>query len=71
MFYLLLNKLLSFKNIKDILPSIGNINWSYIRGHKPKTIDEKIKYLNISPQVLAFLVGLIDGDGNISISKSI
>lgn len=52
----------------SILPTIGNIHSNALK--KVKSITSKEDYMSIPPSFLAFLVGLIDGDGYIQITKT-
>lgn len=56
-------------NIIPILPTIGVISPHALKKGKILRIDKK-KYLTIPYSFLAFLVGLIDGDGYIQITKT-
>ena len=51
-----------------VLPTIGQINWSKLRGQVP--LVDKSQYLKIPFSFLATLAGLIDGDGYISITRT-
>ena len=66
LFYMLLN---SLKNL-TLLDTIGVVNpHAYKKGRKP--IINKNKFLIIPYSFLSMLVGLIDGDGYISITKTL
>ena len=52
------------------LPIIGKINWSKVRNVTPIDDSEKLRLLSIPQSFLGRLVGIIDGDGYISIVKS-
>lgn len=51
------------------LPTIGKVNESALRGQKCRTDEEKKAYLSVSYSFLSMLVGFIDGDGYIAITK--
>jgi len=51
-----------------MLPTLGFINWRDMRGAKP--VENKSDFLKIPSYFLAVLVGLIDGDGYISITRT-
>lgn len=66
---LFLYKLLNYSNNLAILDTIGVVNChAYKKGRK--VIVNKDKFLNIPSSFLAMLVGLIDGDGYISATKT-
>lgn len=53
-----------------ILPTIGTVSVHALKkGNKNIRLDKK-EYLSIPPSFIAFLVGLIDGDGYIQISRT-
>ena len=52
----------------SILPTIGNVHKNVLKKMK-KLLDKK-DYVNLPTSYLAFLVGLIDGDGYIQITKT-
>jgi LAGLIDADG endonuclease len=52
------------------LPTIGKVRTKSLRGQKPRSDSNKALLLNIPFDFLAMLVGLIDGDGYISITSS-
>jgi hypothetical protein len=52
----------------SILPTIGNVHKNALK--KMKKILDKKDYVTIPNSFLAFLVGLIDGDGYIQITKT-
>jgi len=55
---------------KDILPTVGIINNNALKkGNKSLRLNKK-EYISIPSSFLAFLVGLIDGDGYIQITKT-
>ncbi len=67
-FNILLLKTVS--NNKALLPTIGVVhNNALKRGNKNLRLDKEV-YLSIPSSFLAFLVGLIDGDGYIQITKT-
>ena len=67
---LLLCKLFNYLNYSSILDTVGIVNpHAYKKGRK--AIVNKDKFLNIPYSFLAMLVGLIDGDGYISSTKTI
>jgi len=51
-----------------ILPTIGNIHKNALK--KINKISDKKEYISIPKSFLAFLVGLIDGDGYIQVTKT-
>lgn len=53
------------------LPTIGIVNSKALRGAKARSPQDKTKYSNISSQFIAMLVGFIDGDGYIKITKTV
>ena len=55
--------------ILAILPTIGSVNYKALRGRAPRTENEKRYALNIPFDFLSMLLGLIDGDGYISITQ--
>ena len=57
-------------NLAYILPSIGSVHINALKkGNKNIRLDKK-EYLNIPSAFIAFLVGFIDGDGYIQLTKS-
>jgi hypothetical protein len=54
--------------IYSILPTIGNVHKNALKKMN-KLLDKK-DYVNLPTSFLAFLVGLIDGDGYIQITKT-
>lgn len=68
--YLLFYVLLNFLKNLSLLDTIGIVNpHAYKKGRK--LINNKDKFLSISYSFLSMLVGLIDGDGYISITKTL
>ena len=57
-------------SVESILPTIGTINKNALKKGNRKIRLEKKEYLSIPSSFIAFLVGLIDGDGYIQITKS-
>uniref|UniRef100_UPI002115B9A8 hypothetical protein n=1 Tax=Aspergillus sclerotioniger TaxID=319627 RepID=UPI002115B9A8 len=68
MFYLFINY--SKISIKDLLPTIGNIHSNALKKNIRNIRIDKKEYISIPISFLSFLVGLIDGDGYILISKT-
>ena len=68
MFYLFINY--SKINIKDLLPTIRNIHSNAFKKNIRNIRMDKKEYISIPVSFLSFLVGLIDGDGYILISKT-
>ena len=58
-----------FYKIGTVLPTIGNINKNALKKGNLLRLDKK-EYLLIPSQFIAFLVGFIDGDGYIQITKT-
>ena len=58
----------SFIFLYSILPTIGNVHKNALK--KVKKLVDKKDYIDIPVSFLAFLVGLIDGDGYIQITKT-
>jgi hypothetical protein len=56
--------------ILAILPTIGTERSKVLRGALPRTGNDKQYALNIPYDFLSLLVGLIDGDGYISITQT-
>ena len=56
--------------ILAILPTIGTLHSNALRGALPRTEKDKRYALNIPFDFLSMLVGLIDGDGYIDITKT-
>ena len=71
--------IVEFKNITEsfviasttyLLPTIGIVSSHALKkGNKKIRLDKK-EYLSIPPSFIAFLVGLIDGDGYIQVTKT-
>jgi LAGLIDADG endonuclease/Cytochrome b/b6/petB len=61
-----------YSNIVELslLPVIGTVNSKAANKIKLRTEEEKLETLKISKSFLAMLVGLIDGDGYIAITKT-
>lgn len=57
-------------NIKDILPTVGDVHPNALKKYNKNIRSDKKEYLSIPVSFLSFLVGLIDGDGYIMISKT-
>ena len=57
-------------SIGCILPTIGTINKNALKKGNRKIRLEKEEYLSIPSSFIAFLVGLIDGDGYIQVTKT-
>lgn len=53
----------------EILPTIGTINIHALKKGNKNIRLHKNEYLSIPPSFIAFLTGLIDGDGYIQITK--
>lgn len=53
-----------------MLPTIGNININALNKTKKNLKLDKKEYISIPTSFIAFLVGLIDGDGYIQITKT-
>jgi hypothetical protein len=65
----------TYNNITDyclcsILPTIGTVNVNALKKGNKSVRLNKEKYLTIPASFLSFLVGLIDGDGYIQITKT-
>jgi LAGLIDADG endonuclease len=57
-------------SLSAILPTIGTVNINALKkGNKVLRLNKQ-EYLSIPPSFLSFLVGLIDGDGYIQITKT-
>jgi hypothetical protein len=54
----------------SILPTIGIINTKKLRGQVSRTDADKLIYTSLNSNFLVVLVGIIDGDGYISINKT-
>jgi hypothetical protein len=57
------------KHAGIILPTVGTVSVHALKNGKVKRLD-KIEYLSIPYEFIAFLVGFIDGDGYIRINKT-
>lgn len=67
----LINRTICGSVITNRLSTIGIIsNKALTRGNKRRLESQKQEYLSIPSSFLAFLAGLIDGDGNIQITKT-
>jgi hypothetical protein len=53
-----------------LLPTIGIVRTGALRGTKARTLADKMYSLDIPYQFLSMLVGLIDGDGYIQITRA-
>lgn len=53
-----------------MLPTIGTVSVHALKKGKKNIRLDKKEYLSIPPSFLAFLAGLIDGDGNIQVSRT-
>lgn len=53
-----------------ILPTIGNIHQTALKNKNQKIRLNKEDYITIPPSFISFLVGFIDGDGYIQITKT-
>ena len=53
-----------------ILPTIGTVNTNALKKENKNVRLNKEEYLSIPPSFLSFLVGFIDGDGYIQITKT-
>jgi len=62
--------ILSILFITAILPTFGLINPRALRKVKVRNLNDKLYALNIPFNFLSMLIGLIDGDGYISITKT-
>ncbi len=56
-------------NIIPVLPTIGIVSRQALKKGKQKRIDKQ-EFLSVPYQFIAFLAGLIDGDGYIQITKT-
>lgn len=56
--------------ICSILPTIGTVNVNALKKGNKSVRLNKEEYLSVPPSFLSFLVGLIDGDGYIQITKT-
>ena len=57
-------------SLSAILPTIGTVNINALKKGNKNLRSNKEEYLSIPSTFLAFLVGLIDGDGYIQITKT-
>jgi hypothetical protein len=57
------------KTVITVLPTIGTVSIQALKKGKQLRLDKK-EYLSIPYQFISFLVGLIDGDGYIQITKT-
>jgi len=57
-------------NEDDILPTIGNVNKNALKKGNKITRLNKQEYISIPSPFIAFLTGLIDGDGYIQITRT-
>jgi hypothetical protein len=57
------------KTVITVLPTIGTVSTQALKKGKQLRLD-KNEYLSIPYQFISFLVGLIDGDGKIQITKT-
>jgi len=53
-----------------LLPTIGNIHLNALKKSNKNLRLDKQEYISIPPSFIAFLAGLIDGDGYIQITKT-
>lgn len=53
------------------LPTLGVVNTRALRGVQPRTLQDKLKYVNIPYSFLAMFIGLVDGDGYIKVTKTV
>ena len=56
-------------NILPVLPTVGTVSIHALKKGKKIRLEKK-EYLSIPSQFIAFLTGLIDGDGHIQITKT-
>ena len=68
-FYLKLEEIICISIILPVLPTIGTVNKHALKKGNKIRLDKK-EYLSIPYQFIAFLVGLIDGDGYIQITRT-
>ena len=59
-----------FSTPVDILPTIGTINTSALRGKAARTENDKLEFKSISYSFLAMFVGFVDGDGYIKVTRT-
>jgi hypothetical protein len=64
-----ISTILIYNNVIPVLPTIGIVSTQALKKGKQKRIDKQ-EFLSLPYQFIAFLVGLIDGDGNIQITKT-
>lgn len=57
-------------SLSAILPTIGTVNINALKKGNKELILNKQEYLSIPSSFLSFIVGLIDGDGYIQITKT-
>ena len=57
-------------HISLILPTVGTVNINALKKGNKSVRSNKEEYLSLPPSFLSFLVGLIDGDGYIQITKT-
>ncbi len=55
---------------REVLPSIGTVNKNALKKGRKELMTDKKEYLSIPSSFIAFLVGFIDGDGYIQITKT-
>lgn len=60
---------LTMAAVIPVLPTIGTVSVHALKKGNKIRLDKK-EYLSISPSFLAFLVGLIDGDGYIQVTRT-
>lgn len=53
-----------------ILPTIGSVSSNALRGGKPRSSADKEYALSVPSNFLAMFIGVLDGDGYISITKA-
>ena len=61
---------LAMSHISCLLPTIGTVNKNALKKGNKTIKLTKEQYLSIPPSFIAFMVGLIDGDGYIQITKT-
>ena len=61
---------ISVHALSSFLPTIGTVNTNALKKGNKKVRLNKEEYLSIPPSFLSFLVGFIDGDGYIQITKT-
>jgi len=57
-------------SLSSLLPTIGTVNTNALKKGNKNVRLNKEEYLSIPPSFLSFLVGFIDGDGYIQITKT-